>query len=180
MQRQTTAQTAAQAITGTLTGNVVLWQGGHGAGREWQALKQVPLHTAPIRFMAALQGLIYCGFSDGRARAYDSRLRLASWAEVCGVACRHALRSVQDEHTIQISSRLCVHHADAERRCRRVCCRASRRTVIQRSIRLLSAGRHRVSGVRLVPEATTGWVWRRLGAEQVPRAWRLQQNLGLR
>ena len=37
-----------------------------------------------MRFMTAVHGLIYCDFSDGRARAYDSRLRLTAWAEVCG------------------------------------------------------------------------------------------------
>ncbi len=95
IRKQAAAETAAQAVTGTLTGNVVLWQGGHRAGREWQALKQVPLHTAAIKFMVASHGVIYCGFSDGRARAYDSRLRLASWAEVRSDACAHVPYCVQ-------------------------------------------------------------------------------------
>ena len=95
MSKQATTYIAAQAITGTLTGNVVLWQAGHGAGCEWQPLKQVPLHTAAIKFMAASHGVIYCGFSDGRARAYDSRLRLSPWAEVRGMVCARVPCSVQ-------------------------------------------------------------------------------------
>ncbi len=89
----------------------MLWQGGHGAGREWQALKQVPLHTAAIRFMAAFHGVIYCGFSDGRARAYGGRLRLASWAEVrsntmCQTPCRRGACS-SDVHSIVRASCRC-------------------------------------------------------------------------
>ena len=79
---------ATRALTGTQTGDVVVWEmksALHGAavkdGSRRQAVQVMRIHLAPVTCLLSSGGRMVSGGSDGFVRFYDRKLRLEAWFE---------------------------------------------------------------------------------------------------
>jgi hypothetical protein len=82
-----------QAVTGTETGDVIVWEesaGSADAGDRSRgprfAAKVISLHTSAIRALVPTRTSLVTGGADGCVRFFDPRLRLTAWFEVWACA----------------------------------------------------------------------------------------------